>query len=359
MTISNKYLLLSISKASIATLCSLVIVFGFFKFLEELNEVGQFNYTVGMAIQHILLLLPSFFNSLVLISILIGAVFSLGSLNSNKELQIFQCGGISRKELIKKIIAFSFYLSFFTIIVLEIFTPYSIEMANKVKSLGLGKNTFSIVDTSWIKRDQEILFLKRSKNSKEISEVKIYKLDNDGNLQEFSKSNNIQFNNAELNLHDIATSFFNTNGKYTKISKKNNSTKLYKNINIEDLDALKNDVRIMSLYELYQAIFFSIRNQTNNTQFVVEFLTRIVRPLTLIGMILIALPFVLDIERSISIGKRIALASGIGVITHLMTKATSIMSLKFTSINLIGPIIPTIFLILLGVIIFKYRSSKI
>jgi len=115
----------------------------------------------------------------------------------------------------------------------------------------------------------------------------------------------------------------------------------------------------MSLYELYQAIFFSIRNQTNNTQFVVEFLTRIIRPLTLIGMILIALPFVLDIERSISIGKRIALASGIGVITHLMTKATSIMSLKFTSIYLIGPIIPTIFLILLGVIIFKYRSSKI
>jgi len=108
MKLLERYLFSSIVKSSISVLLGLVVLFSFFQFLEELNDVTKKGYTISIAIKYIALLLPSFFNLLLILGVMIGVVFSLGQLNSNKELQIFQVASISKKDIIFKSIKFTF-----------------------------------------------------------------------------------------------------------------------------------------------------------------------------------------------------------------------------------------------------------
>jgi len=74
-------------------------------------------------------------------------------------------------------------------------------------------------------------------------------------------------------------------------------------------------------------------------------------------MILLAIPYILNIERNISIGQRVFLSIVIGTITHLVTKVLSVVSLKFDSMILVGPILPTLILILAGILILKIKTK--
>ena len=131
MKLLDRYLFSSIIKSSLSVLLGLVVLFSFFQFLEELNDVGKKGYTISIAINYIALLLPSFSNLLLILGVMIGVVFGLGQLNSNKELQIFQVASISKKDIISKSIKFTFLISVMLIIVLEIISPYTSKLADR------------------------------------------------------------------------------------------------------------------------------------------------------------------------------------------------------------------------------------
>jgi len=354
MKILDKYLFLNIAKPSILILFALVFIFAFFQFIEELDEIGKERYTLEVAIKYITLLIPSIFNSLVVLSLMIGTVISIGKLNSNKELQIFHTASISQRQMVEKTIKYPFLLSIALIIFFELIAPQALIYANQIKDQSLGISSYQETNEAWFKNDNEILFLKKDKNNKYYLRLFVFK---DKNLLSYTDGKGAFFLGTKLVTKDSRKIEFQDNNKFAfpKESLSNGDVKI--NLKFEEVESLSKNVKTMSFFELLKIISFSNHNQNYKNEIILEIFSRAIKPFTLIGMILLAVPYIMNIQRNVSIGKRILLSIVIGTITHLITKITSVISLKFDSMFIVGPILPTLILILAGVLILKIKTK--
>jgi len=352
MRILDKYMFYSIFKASVSTLFSLVFIFLFFKFLEELNDLGQGNYNLTEMIKFLTLLIPSFFNSFVVLSLLIGTIFSIGQLNANKELQIFLTGSISTNQLILKSLKYGFIISCLLIALFETFSPQTYKLANQIKDEAIGNQKFNKLDNFWIRRNGQIISL--SKNNLNKNSVKIFNIENN-NLRSYINANEVSVDESGFFSDKSTKIIFNEVDGYFYPEKKIDMSDFRVAFSKDQLRSLEQDVRSLSMFELVKVLIFSVKNQTESDQYVIDIISRLIRPFTLLGMVLLALPFIFDIRRSISIGNRIFLGISIGVITHLLTKILSITGLKFNEMVILGPIMPTLILLIVGIIFFKLK----
>ena len=351
MKILDQYLLKSIFKASLLTLFSLVFIFAFFQFIEEMSEVGKKGYTLNTAFQYILLLFPSYFNSLIVLSLMIGVVFSVGQLNSDKELQIFQTASISQKALIKKTLKYSFLISIVLIIFLELITPQTFTFANQIKSQALGRSFFQNSNEAWFKKNNEILFMQKDKNGNYF--IKLFRTE-DNHLNSFTNGEGTFFSGTDLVIGDSDNIEFQNNGNFIVPIGSFPKADIKFQLNREEFESLSKNVKTMYLIDLVKMISLPYQNQSRKNEIYLEIISRITKPLTLIGMILLAIPFILNFQRNISIGKRVFVSIIIGTITHLFTKITSILSLKLDAI-IVTPLLPTIILIVAGLLISRNK----
>ena len=354
MKILDKYLLKSISKASLITLFSLVFIFAFFQFIEELDEVGKKDYNLNAALQYILLLFPSYFNSLIVLSLMIGVVFSVGQLNSDKELQIFHTASVSQWALIKKTLKYSFFISVVLIIFLELITPQTLTFANQIKDHALGRNSFQNTSDAWFRKDNEILFLRKDKNSN--YDFKLF-LTKDNHLLSFMDGKGAFFSGNDLITGESGKIEFQNNGNFIAPIGSFSKAEIKFNLNSEEVGSLSKNVKTMSFVDLLKMTSTPYQNQSKENEIILEIISRVIKPLTLLEMILLAIPFILNFQRNISIGKRVFVSIILGSTTHLFTKITSVISLKFDEMVIVGPILPTIILFLIGVLILRNKIN--
>jgi len=219
MKILEKYLFLSILRASFATLLSLVVIFLFFKFLEELSDIGNANYTIRSSLQYLALSTPFVINSLTILGLMIGIIFSLGGLNTNKELQIFQVATISLKQLINKILFIGFIFSVIFLSASEAIFPITQKIAENYKSKLLGKNN-NLHSSFWFKQDNKFVFLKKSNKNNDFDGIQVFELNNDSSLSSFSNNNNISFDGKVLESKNIKTTRLDNSNGYSMLKRK-------------------------------------------------------------------------------------------------------------------------------------------
>jgi len=275
MKLINKYILLSIFKSSFSTLFALVFIFAFFQFIDELDEIGEKKYTLEVAIKYILLLLPSILNSLVVLSLLIGTVFSLGKLNSNKELQIFHTASISQRTLIGKTLIYPFLISIILFTSLEFITPQTLMFANQVKDDALGKNSYQETNEAWFKKNNDIIFLSKAKNSKYY--LKLFNI-KDNDLLSYTQGTEAFFSGNQLVTNDSNKIEFKNNGKYVIPINSYSDSNLKVNLDFEEVASLTKNVKTMSFFELLKIITPAHHSQSNRNEIILEIFSRVIRP---------------------------------------------------------------------------------
>lgn len=352
MNILSRYLFFSIFRSTIAILLGLSLIVSFFKFLDEMNSIGEGIYNFNHALNYTLLLIPSIFNSFLTTSIMIAVVFVLGSLNSNKELQILYTASISTKEIIFKVIKFCFLFSILLIFLLELITPISLKMANHIKNEAIGVNSSYGGNSFWTKENDKFIFSKQEKENKDLKNFLIFKFNEEQELNSlsFGKTGETQENNKDPNQITI-----DKYGEFYQVKKLFQRNTELIDIGERNSSLFKIDPKVMSIIDLINSSLFLLRHNMNNKIYLIELLERLIKPLTLIGMILVTLPFVMDFGRSLSIGNRVFLATSVGVMTHLLSKIFGVFSASVDAHVLIIYPIPTLILISSGLLLLKFR----
>jgi len=356
MKLLDRYLFSSIIKSSIWVLLGLVVLFSFFQFLEELNDVTKKGYTISIALNYIALLLPSFFNLLLILGVMIGVVFGLGQLNSNKELQIFQVASISKKEIIVKSIKFTFFISVMLIIVLEIISPITSKLADQLKKESQGRPIMSQSGQVWLQKDGKFIHYEKNNSN---NSIKVFDIENTTSLKNILYAKDVKFSDGFVDIGDARRVEIRSEGGLYLIENKGKEELNRIELDPNQLEFLNKNVKEMSISEMVLALGNSMNTGANNQELYTELISRIIKPFTLIGMILIAIPFVLNTQRTASVGNRIFISIAIAVFAHLITKITSIVLVTKSSASFVGPFIPTIVLLLIGVLVLRFKKQEI
>jgi len=359
MKILEKYLLFTILKKSLAVLIALVLLMSLFKFIDEFENIGHKNYSYTVAIQYIVLLLPSFFNSFTILAFMIGVIFAIGKFNSDRELQIFITGSISIKRIIFQCLKYPFYFSSILLLVFELISPKTFYLAEKLKNQALGKQINVTSDSSWIKKENKVIFIKKldKHNHEKINQVLVFHLDENNNLMNILRGEDFKYETNKILIHKAQKINLNKNEdlNYPRLEYFEDWYKL--DLDNQELISAQRDIRTMTFFELVKAVIYSYQNEINSSQFSSELISRVIRPFTLVGMILLSVPFVFSMQRSISLGNRIFLAVSIGVLTHLLTKVMGILAIKINSLTFIGPLLPSLILILSGIYFLRLKHK--
>ena len=233
------------------------------------------------------------------------------------------------------------------LIIFETFAPKTFDLSNKIKNNTLQNNSESSAERFWVKDGNDYIFFKKN-------DLKVFQISG-VDLVAYSMSNEADLSLSTINAEISSIVLSNQLGNIY-IDKKDNKTKHSIELNKLQLEALEKDIRTLSLIGVFDLLIYSLDNDLNYYKYAFEILFRILKPLTLVGMILLAVPFIFNLQRNISIGKRIFLATSIGVFAHLLSKVLSIISLKFETYALLGPFIPSILMICIGYVLLKYKK---
>jgi len=354
MLILEKYLFRKILIYSIIAVLFLIIIFTFFKFLEELSEVGSANYDLQQALLHTFYTVPSIISDVFILGIMIGTINSIGSLNSDKELQIFFTGAFSLKRLIEKLLKYALFLSVIFVALTELFAPYSLSISSSIKNTALG-NVEVRNESLWFKEGMNFFLLENKKESKDRN-ILIFSLKNDLTLSKFSFDDNPLFLKEGIfprNMRTIELDGFRENINLEVYdNKKNDKDIITNNLGIYDLSP---NIRTLNLIDLIKILINTFENNTNFNEAYNEIMLRLTKPLTLVGMILISIPFVLSTSRNFSISRNVFVGISVGVMTHLLSRMSSIVVTNYESIYLLSPILPAIILIVFGGVLIKRK----
>jgi len=184
MTLLFRYLTHQVANSFALALTSLVLLFGIFDLIGELDVVRSDGYTVGRAFIYIILGMPGRIQELLPIAALLGAIFAFTRLAANSEFTVMRASGLSTARLTIYMAVLGLFLAVATLLVGEYLTPPAERLAQQIKIRG----TSGIVAQEfrsglWAKDGHSFVNIRQMLPDTTLVDVRMYEFDQDFQLQ--------------------------------------------------------------------------------------------------------------------------------------------------------------------------------
>ena len=346
MKIITKYIFTSYLFYTLLVLIVLTGIHSLFFFLSEISYLGNENYHFKQLMIYMLLNLPYAIYQLSPTILLLGTLLSLGNLVSSGEMIILMISGLSRKNIIMITIKTSLVCILFIVIIAEFIVPKTNQLAQQYRDNALNKK--HTLNSYWFKNNNKFINIHPKQKQQAFNEIVIFDVNPSFNkLNNITKSNDSKYNDETITLkNNTHHNFIDNNTIDIKI---NNSNKKY--INFYDINKINILPIMLTFLELKEKINYLNNNNIWSKQYQSEYYQRLFMPIILLSMIIIALPFVLNINYKIDNTKRILLGVIISMFFQLATQL-SIQSALFYDYNIILSILLPIFIASIIILIF-------
>jgi len=232
----------------------------------------------------------------------------------------------------------------------ELISPYSSDLAFRLKNTAQGNVISDENKSTWIRRDGNYIFFNKKKNDP--TEVLVFQIDNI-NLKSAIMTNNFKFSEGVMYFLDQDKVNIDVDKQLKLINKNESEENFSIELEEEQLNIFPDNIKTISISEIFNTIWLGYQNENKISEYYNELVSRLIRPIILAGLILIAAPFLFDVNRNTSVSFRVFLAVSLGVITNLLIKIVSTAALKFDHLSIIGPIMPGVILITIGLFLSR------
>ncbi|SFV69150.1 FIG000906: Predicted Permease [hydrothermal vent metagenome] len=341
MKIANRYIIKTLFSHTLAVLVVLLGIYTFFSFLNEVSDLGKENYDIFAITQYILLTLPTRLYELTPVIILLGVILGLGSLAKSSEIIVLRSSGMSIYYFVQQVLKAGLVFVTIAMITGELLAPHLDYLADINKSKALNKEISSVGKHGfWLKNKNTFINAKYSLNDK-LKVVSIFNIKDYKYISEITNTPEINFDEKKWTLKQ--PNQWTIQKKKTKFSiKKRQQQQLTLNmsINKNTLNVINKTPKNLSLWSLYKHISFLKENHIDASVHQVEFYKRLLMPLVLFVMLLLAIPFVFGSLRDDSLGKKIFLGVVISLVFQLFNQLSSQSALFYGYSPFLGSITP-------------------
>jgi len=324
--IYERYLARQIYGAFGFILFALVALFLFFDILSELGSVkGQ--YTMPLALLHVLLKAPSRISEIIPIAGLIGSIYVFAMLASQSEFTILRIAGLDMRKGLKTLAKISLPLIIFTLVMSEWLGPYTEKLSDQIRMRALGSSYSSQFKTGvWVKdrlRDEDgsgsvrpgvrYVNVGKIEQDNEIKNIRMYEFDVAYRLLSIRSAVSGRFDQTGTWILDNVTE---TRFKETKQADPLNpvysaQTFIHPIVSLDSevtpqiLSVLLVSPEKMSIFSLGRFISHLADNKQDAQRHSIAFWKKVIYPFTIFVMLVLALPFAYLKVRSGSVGIKV------------------------------------------------------
>jgi len=124
----------------------------------------------------------------------------------------------------------------------------------------------------------------------------------------------------------------------------------------ELIQSLKKEPKVLSTWQLFRQVRFLSNNDLSADAYEVELYSRLMRPLTLVAMIILSIPFVFGSLRDSTLGRKIFMGVVISLFFELSSRIGGMLSLRFDLNHLLSASLPTAAVFIVALLML-YRVS--
>lgn len=350
-----------------------------FSYLSELDSLDD-NYTMGQAIKYIFYRSPYFLEQFIPTGALLGAVVGLGLLANKSELVVMRAAGVSVYRIVGWVLQPALIFVILALAINQFVLPTSNQLAKEINdadshSLVTSVRGYwtmqprfeSLEDGSTKPDGSDILYIDYADVQGNIGEVKRWHLDNNGNLQTAVHAKDGQYIGREpLNSNDSKPS-----EQYRYEWQLNDMTKLTINQGFDSSQdiapsdtlslpfapdsvyLLTRKAEDLSLTQLYEHRQFMRQQGTRSLSHELAFWQKLLSPLSILSLVIVACSFVFGSLRTHSLGLRIVVALLFGLLFSYVQDLVGFVSLATGFSPMLMVILPIIASAILGGYLLK------
>ena len=360
MKIRERYIRKTLLSFTLVVLVIWLGVYSFFNFLSEMNSIGQVNYTSLEAFRYIALLIPEVAYKHASPVILLGCVLGMGHLATTNQLLVLRVSGMSIFRLTMLTIKTALIFVIAVIAIGEIFAPIASEEAERGRSKALD---IAIASQSqegfWIRDGESFINVQKNIDGKLFSGLTIIEVNSSNKISTVLTSENAIFDGKLIKMNNAEIFSIDSNKKIDDISlKERNSYNKTVSFDQDLIDSLKKEPEDLTTWNIIKQIQFLSDNKLRSGIFEVELYKRLIKPITLMAMILLAMLFIFGSTRDATLGRKIFFGIALGLSFEMLSRISGAMALSFDFNPVMIAVLPTILVMVVAIILLIQKSMS-
>ena len=352
MQIFKRYFWQETSISISLMMLGLLAMFSFFDLIQELDSLGQGNYGITQMLVFVLLSIPGHIYDVVPVAVLVGMMYSLGTLARNSELVVMRVSGLSLVNIGWILVKVGMLFTALTFFVGELITPISEKMAQRMRV----KATDSVIAQDfksglWVKDGKSFVNVETVLPDASLLNVHIYEFDENFKLRSINVAKKGVFEDGRWDLSEVTQTKFNTS---KKIEQYNIQTQVFNKalwkslIRPELLNVLLVAPEKMSVWNLYAFVQHLQANKQRTTRYDVALWSKMIYPLACMVMVILALPFGFIQQRSGGTSAKLFIGVMLGVAYQIMNRVFIHLGVLNDWPPLMSAITPTVLFLIAG-----------
>lgn len=345
MNTLDRYIGKTILGSIFMTLLTLVGLSAIIKFVEQFRSVGKGTYDSLQAVIYTLLTVPKDIETFFPMAALLGALIALGNLASRSELVVMQSAGFSRLKIGLAVMKTALPLVILTMIIGEWGIPQTEQYARDMRTKALsGGSMLSVKNGVWAKDGNDFVYIKRVTDDNKLEDIYIYSFNEQRQLQKVSHANQAKYQDGKWAVSNLNTSQIGQN----EIQTNNQLNVEWKtNLTPDKLGIVSLRPTSLSISGLSDYISFLRQTGQDSKKFELTYWRKLLQPVSVGVMMLLALSFIFGPLRSVSAGARIVTGICFGFLFYVVNEIFGPMSLVYNVPPILGALMPSVLFLLI------------
>ncbi len=319
MTILDRYLARTVLLYTALVMAVLMTLGVLFVFIGQQDDIGVGSYTAANAFVYSLLSMPEQIYELLPIGALLGSLLGLGMLARSSEIIVVRASGVSLARIAMAVAGAGVLLVVFDVVLGEYVTPPVQQFARQFKVFSKFAE-FSVAGSgsAWVKDGSNIVQVERQTGETMFGGVYVFRFDTGRRIASIGRAETATVAGSGRWLLDgYAETAFTGNGtSVTRTARKNFDTR----VSPEFLGLAAVDPAQMATVQLGRYLSHLRANGLDTRAVEFTFWARIARTLSIIVIVLLALPFCFGSMRSAGSGAKTVAGVLIGIGFYLLQR---------------------------------------
>lgn len=351
MNLITRYLVRVILGFTAVTGIALVAIYTFISFVAEIDEVGQGGFGMLQLMLYTAMMIPSGLYTLMPIIALLGTLMGLGALAAQNEINAMRASGVTLLRLGGATLVAGALLGVLALFLGDWLAPKGTLAARAFKSearyVAQGGVTAKPV---WLRDGANILQIRVLRAEDEIANVDIYMLRPDLSVEQAMNVERAEYVDGRWVLEGVVISHFEADRiRAERVGKMDWQGTL----SPEVLRLFVLEANSLSTPGLLRLIGYMDDNGLDAREYRLSLWRKLVAPLTVMVMMLFAVPFVLGSQRSGGAGQRLLVGILVGLVFYVVNEVGASMGQLYAWPPALAAGLPTALLALIAVIRLK------
>lgn len=322
---------------------ALFAISSFVTLVTELEDLGKGTYGLMEILRYVALSAPETVYQIFPIIALLGTLMGLGALAANHELTAIRAAGVSLGGIAWGVAKAGILIGGLAFAVGEFVLPVTVPAADQGRAVArYGDMASNSASGVWLRDGQRFVHIAELTSASEIEGLELFEVDDEGRLQSTTRAEAGSYEDGSWQFTGIQRTRFGPAG--TSVQREATASladELSPRFVPDVLRLFVLEAEALSARGLWRYVDYLKTNSLDSERHALAFWRKVSVPVTVLVMMLVAVPFVMGSARQTGAGQRLFIGVMVGVGFYMLNEVTASTGLLYGLSPVLSAFLPT------------------